>query len=232
MHTPVKSLICAFAAVFVASDRVVVGAQAQLSFTGHYLGTGPWTRADGEWLALEHLDDGVVLRTVTVRAKREKPICGEVGFNVSAAGVAAGTFLVRGIPVLRPGPVRTVFSGSRYVAPGTSLSSDDGSGWSLKAEGIVSPNLNAARGEMRTTRYRLSIERGGVRATVFTMTAIANDGPPQIIWVGYLDGDDIPDVLADVPVHWPGHDYTLFLSSSATVGELIGKTAAVSTVGC
>ena len=232
MNTRFKSLICVLAAAFVTSNRVVVGAQAQLLLTGSYLGTGPWTGADGEWLALDHMDDGAVLRTVTARAKREKPICGEDGFKVSATGAATGTFLMRGIPNLRPGPVRTVFSGPRYIAPGGSLSSDDGSGWSLKAEGIVRPNLNAGRGETRTTRYRLSIERGGIKATVFTMTAISNDGPPQIIWVGYLDGDDIPDVLADVPGHWPGHDYTLFLSSSAVIGELIGKTATVSTVGC
>jgi hypothetical protein len=227
-----NSRVYVLAGLLVSFDAAMLQAQAaQLLVTGHQLGVGPWGRADGEWLALQRLDAEFVLRPVTVRADRETPICGDVGFNVSADGQPTGTFLLRGIPALHPGPVTTFFAGHRYVTPGDSLRLPS-TEWSLSARGIVRPYTSAAQGAARTTRYGVSLEKRGRTGTIFSLPGIDNDGPPEIIWIGNLDGDDIPDILADVRTHYAGHHYTLFLSSAAKVGQLVARVAALATIGC
>jgi hypothetical protein len=220
------------AGLLVSFDAAMLQAQAaQLLVTGHQLAGGPWSRADGEWLALQRLDGGFVLRAVTVHAERETPICGDVGFNVSADGLPTGTFLLRGIPALRAGPVTTLFAGHRYVPAGESLRPPS-TEWNLNARGTVKSATNAGRGETRTTDYSVSLAKPGRTGRIFSLAALDNDGLPEILWVGNLDGDDIPDILADVRAHYAGHNYTLFLSSAAKVGQVVTPVAVLATVGC
>jgi len=97
----------ALAILLMSCEPATVGGQAgQLLTIGHQLGERPWSRASGEWLALERRNGVFALRAVTVRTARETPTCGDVGFNVSAPGLPVGTFLVRGIPALRAVPSR------------------------------------------------------------------------------------------------------------------------------
>jgi hypothetical protein len=204
---------------------------AQLMVTGHFIGPGPWARVGGPWLALEQDSSESMLREVTVRSTPETPVCGDVGYFVSADATDAGTFLMRGIAALRPGPIKTFVAARRYVAPSQTLQLGD-DGWVLYGEGTVKPAVNAGRGETRTTLYRLLLKDATRKAVVFSMPAIDNDGPPDVVWVGDLDGDNVPDILADVRSHYVGHNYKLFLSSAARPGQLLGEVAALETLGC
>jgi hypothetical protein len=40
------------------------------------------------------------------------------------------------------------------------------------------------------------------------------------------------DLFADLPMHYAGHHYALFLSSVARAGHLVAKIASLTTVGC
>ena len=204
---------------------------AQLMVTGHFIGHGPWARVGGPWLALEQHGGESTLREVTVRSTPETPVCGDAGYLVSADATDAGTFLLRGIAALRPGPIKTFVAARRYVAPSQTLRLGE-DGWALHGEGTVKPAVNAGRGETRTTLYRLLLKDATREAVVFSMPAVDNDGLPEIVWVGDLDGDNIPDILADVRRHYVGHDYKLFLSSAARPGQLLGEVAGLGTLGC
>jgi hypothetical protein len=215
-----------------AFDPAILRAQAaQLLVTGHQLGEGSWSGAGGEWLALQPQDGEFAVRAATVRVDRETPICGDIGFNVSADGLPTGTFLMRGIPALHPGPVTTLFAGRRYVPPGDSLRPTS-SEWRVSARGTVKPAINAGRDETLTTGYVVSLVKPGRTGRIFSLPGIDNDGPPEILWVGNLDGDDVPDILADVRTHYAGHHYTLFLSSAAKAGQLVAQVAVLATLGC
>jgi hypothetical protein len=200
--------------------------------SGHFLGVGPWTEASGQWLALEQREREFSLREVVVRSVPEAPACSGEGSNVLVAGVDAGTFLIRGVAALRPGLVTALFSEPRYVAPGQTLQLGHNDGWAFFGEGTVKPATNAGEDETRTTDYRLILRDANRQAIVFSLAAVDNDGPPEILWVGRLDADDIPDILADVRSHYAGHIYKLFLSSAAGPGLLVAEVASLATLGC
>jgi hypothetical protein len=220
------------ALITIVFGSLRVGAQpSELMVTGHFLGQGPWARAGGQWLALEQHGSQSVLREVTVRSTREAPVCGDEGYLVSGEATDAGTFLLRGIAALRPGPVTTFVAGRRYIAPRQTLPLG-AAGWQLYGDGTVKRAVNGARGATRTTLYRLLLGNRTREAVVFSLAAVDNDGPPDVVWAGDLDADNIPDILADVRTHSAGHTYKLFLSSAAGRGQVVAEQATLGTLGC
>lgn len=59
-----------------------------------------------------------------------------------------------------------------------------------------------------------------------------NDGVPSLLWAGDLDRDGKLDLYLDLTDHYNTSVPTLFLSSLAKEGELLGKAAELVTHGC
>ena len=55
---------------------------------------------------------------------------------------------------------------------------------------------------------------------------------PRVQWAGDLDGDGIYDYLIDMHTHYNVSEPTLFLSTYAQDGEVVGVVAVFRTVGC
>jgi hypothetical protein len=91
----------------------------EIGMVSYFLGSGPWASWSGQWLALLERDGGFELREVTATSSRdEKPICGDIGFNVDASPAAPGALLLRGFPTIKAGPVVTGFHGRKFLHPG------------------------------------------------------------------------------------------------------------------
>jgi hypothetical protein len=215
----------------------LLGQAAEIAMVGSFLGDGPWARSSGRWLMLVERDGRFELREVAVSSTREKPICGDVGFNVRAADAKPGTLLLRGFSAVRSGSVVAAFNGGRFgkfLLPGERLDLSLGgeNSWSLHAFGTVRPAVGAGRGEARITDYQVQMIGRGRTDVVFSLDVLDNDGPPRILWAGDLDADGIVDLFADLPMHYAGHHYALFLSSVARAGHLVAKIASLTTVGC
>lgn len=60
----------------------------------------------------------------------------------------------------------------------------------------------------------------------------SDDGMAQLRFVGDLDGDGAFDLIFDASDHYNVSRPTLFLSSQAGVGELVGQVAQYESVGC
>ncbi len=61
---------------------------------------------------------------------------------------------------------------------------------------------------------------------------LGNDAYPHLRWAGDLDRDGRLDLLIDVSDHYNVSAPTLFLSSQAKAGELVGEAAVLRSVGC
>lgn len=209
----------------------------EIAMVGSFLGDGPWARLRDPWLTLLEREGGFELREVIVSSTPEKPICGDVGFNVRAADAKPGTLLLRGFSAVKAGPVVAAFNGGRFgkfLLPGERLDLSLGgeNGWSLHAFGTVRPAVGAGRGEARITDYQVQMIGNGRTGVVFSLDGISNDVPPSILWAGDLDADGVVDLFADLPKHDAAHHYVLFLSSVARAGQLVAEAASLTTVGC
>ena len=222
-------------AFLVGGQGAPARASGQMAFVG-WIRDGDTARLTGQWLALVEQDRGFELREVTVGRKREHPVCGDPGYALIAPGVKASTLLLRGLAQLKTGPVVTAFAGGKggkFLLPGErldlALGGDDN--WSLHAFGTVRPAVNSGLGAAPITNYEVHMVGRGRSATVFSLARVGNDGPPQILWAGDLDGDRVADVLVELQ-GYPGSRRAVFLSSFAEPGQLVGKAASLDTAGC
>jgi hypothetical protein len=201
-----------------------------------FLGNGPWVNWSGRWLALMERNGAFELRDVPVSSTRQTipAACdGNKGFvfNVTASPAPPGSLLLRGFSSIKAGPVVTAFHGNRFLFPGEFLSLSLGSEnqWLLEAFGTARP---APPSDPRITNYQVQLTKGSRAATVFSLTAVDNDRPPEILWVGDLDSDGVPDIFADVTNHYNLHRFILYLSSPQRGGQLLVESASLTTGGC
>jgi hypothetical protein len=82
------------------------------------------------------------------------------------------------------------------------------------------------------TDYQVQMVGLGRTDVVFSLDGIDNNAPPSVLWAGDLDADGVVDLFADLPTHYAGHHYILFLSSVARAGQLVAEAASLTTVGC
>jgi hypothetical protein len=61
---------------------------------------------------------------------------------------------------------------------------------------------------------------------------VASDAALRVIWAGDIDGDGKLDLLVDLTNHYNVSAPTLFLSTAATKGDLVGRVASFVSYGC
>ena len=204
----------------------------EIGIVDGFIGDGPWASWSGRWLALVERNGAFELRDVTVITTRsENRVCDDMSFafNVTATPAVSGSLLLRGFPAIKAGTVATMFHGHKFLLPGESLNLSPE--WSLEAFGTARPTSSLS--EPRIIDYRVYMTgSGGRTAVLFSLDHVDNDKPPEILWVGDLDADGVPDVFADIATHYNASRRTLFLSSRARVGRLLEEAGAVYSTGC
>src|SRR6266550_4685457 len=156
------------------------------------------------------------------------------GRRVRIDRAEAPIFLTRGIPRLRAGRVRTVFSGRDQVFPGQSREFEFKSRvdyWMISAFGTV-PYTQPGRAVQGGIRdYVLAVSRTpwDRAQTIFEFHASPGAGglynPPTLVWIGDIDGDGQMDLFLDTKTGELVGSWVLYLSSLATGQELVHKGA-------
>ena len=143
--------------------------------------------------------------------------------------------ILRGIEGLRAGPVKALYwnyGRGEFLNPGEGIAFTDEHQdfevhYSVRAVGTTEEPADKAK--IRSRNYGWVLERksnvGSRRQTLLSITELGVDSFPQILWVGDLDRDGLPDLIVDErPSEFKLH-IVLYLSSKAGAGELVGRVA-------
>ncbi len=203
------------------------------------------------WYGLYQTETGAELRehSITVRAA-EDPIFDSAGEMTGKEVVfeqpnpeERPLVLLRGIPGLKAGPLPTTFCGYAFLFPGDMrhLSLGKAPHLSLSAVGTAeySDEMPLNYGPM-IHNYKLhandtSTESGKEitrRQTIVEVEELSNDGRPTLLFAGDLDGDGRTDLLFDLTDHYNVSVMTLFLSTKAKAGEVLGEACRLVLTGC
>ncbi len=198
----------------------------------------------GPWLALllGEGEDRLVETAVAIDPVPD-PIFGDdekgtSGRRVSTPGLdGQALFLLRGIEGLHAGTVTTVVGEPRDLAREAPLRMFLGSAEQNRLEFDCQPDASAGAGLRCALRY----SRGEHQQTLGEFSgsrdeqgllAVGDDANPSLLWAGDLDRDGRLDFLLDLSDHYNVSLPTLFLSTHAGAGELVGRVAQRRTVGC
>lgn len=143
--------------------------------------------------------------------------------------------LVRGIPGLREGHLRTDAGAYTVVRPGTTRALGNYGDERIWLEASSRP-FNKGKGFGRGwTRYSLKMKSSsGKPPQQIAQIECYPGGPnPSVMWAGDLDRDGAPDLLMDLNVGETGaSDLALFLSSAARGTERLRCVAKLHKLGC
>lgn len=205
-------------------------AAVEILLDGAYHADGPWAEADGEWLALVADDDGFELVRTQVNVLRVESIMGGQGYEVETTETREVIVLIRGLSGLELGPVPAAFYGWKSLDPGELLALElpSENTWTLLAFGCVEPAIH----NLRYRDYRVVLGQGTRRGEVFSFPEFYGEGMPTLRWVGDLDADGVPDILAEIDTGGVGAHHALFLSSAAEEGEIVTQVASLRVPGC
>lgn len=185
--------------------------------------------ADGEaFLALDR--EGVLVPVriaVSIEEDRLVDERGEkTGKKVSVFGFDE-VFLLRG-PKLHPGPTRRARPDFAELLPSTwrSTFTLDSAEYEVSYRcGETECALVLASGEISQDLVTIEIVREGREVNTLDVFHV-------IHFAGDLDHDGRLDLIADLSRHWNESRPTLWLSSAAKEGQMVGMTAELSTTGC
>jgi hypothetical protein len=200
----------------------------------------------GTWFGLVEVSDGLELRQVEVRISKafdgirdssKSDSSTWSGRKVSTTKEESLVLLIRGLPDLKAGPVKTWFCGRTEVLPELSLR--------IGQFGRTYRVLLSAKGDIRNPSSQLSgIDNYTLRLNVYKegewksqdLVAGRYMSPVEdsiaLLWAGDLDNDGKPDFLIDTGGHYNVTEYKLYLSSCAKEGELVSCVACFRRVGC
>ena len=186
-------------------------------------------REDAEWVGLFERAGQTVLERARVSVSDPVPNECLGGFDVLLQVQAAEglRFVATGITNLKPREVRTAFLGRLVLEPGARLELslpprfcaedactvvESAGRWADSAEG------RALEG------YTLSLQDRGRRQVVFAQPDYFLK-PVWLLWAGDLDGDGRLDLLLNTNYHPEASGLSLYLSSHAAAGALVGLVA-------
>ena len=230
-----------------ASASAVAGASTgthALQPPGQFHGDEPVARDGERWLALR-LDAGAARLAPAVLSVRpvEDLLLDAPGQRsgrlVSSPDADQVVAYVRG-PALRAGTVHAATGGT-----GTPLAvhapvafAFDGRAWRLEARceptGPVDPGMPSldCRLVLATDGREQALARMAGYRDAAGRPALGDDAAPRLLFAGDLDRDGRADVLVDLTDHYNVSRPTLFLSSQALPGALVGQVAQYQSVGC
>lgn len=228
-------LAACFAANVCATD---------LLLPGDYHGDEINARDREVWLALvqdAHGRTRLEARPVDVMAVNDPVLDDEVGVSGKRVGAQHDDvlFYLRDLPGVPAGAVATAFS-----ANGEPLSIDlaldrrfqlrqrDAGRLRLVCSAAIDSTRNCALqlSFNRQTQQLATWPANGAAST--SQLRLGDDAWPHLRWAGDIDRDGRLDLLIDTSDHYNVSQPTLFLSSRAKPGELVGVAALLRSVGC
>jgi hypothetical protein len=209
-----------------------------LLFTDSYHGDEVRFTSGEKFLALVCNGDDCVLQPVKIEVKTVFDDIAdaegeETGKRVSAYGVE-DVYLIRG-KNLHPGAVTAATPSASELLPiGKRQVIRLGS-----KEYTLQYRCGSKPDEHRMVDCSLVLGDGNTTQVLVTFPAVDEGGrltsmdvEQYVAFAGDLDHDGRLDLIANVSAHWNEWHPALFLSSSATEGELVAKAAEFSSVGC
>ena len=217
--------------ILVASSSTAQqSASIELLFTGTFYELARYPASGERWLAANRTDSGIVFEETTIEVTEVTQPCTGTATAIAATKINDPLFMVRGSPLLQPGPLKTAFDGNRFIYPAerVSLQLAPDQHFGFRAFGSATP----AVGEVVVADYRIVMNLGNRVQTLAEFNRIDWDGPPKLIWAGDLDHDEKPDALLDLTTSYASNRYVLFISSAAGEGQLVERVAEFFIAGC
>lgn len=222
--------------VSVASDSIVIAAGEGvylLEPTSYHSDEVTKDQENLPWYGVFKLSDGQFeIRATPIRISRTRDDLvddeGEdTGWKVKAGEKDTALFLVGGNISLTPKKMTGKAPNYRILEPDSILTLDQQ--YRLRASGGSRPYKEWD--EKEVFNYSLELIGEGRQQKLLSDYKFIGDGP-YVVWHGYLDDDNIPDLLIDCKLDYNQRILVLFLSSKAEEGQIVRPIAKIESVGC
>lgn len=192
-----------------------------------------WQGAEHKpWMALVQNDSAFQLQPSRLQVNSVFDPVLDKGRQVRSGREVSGEhpntlFFVTGMTRLQSNEVDTVGYPNQVILPNTSIDLKyKGKTYTLAASGDSIQQEGAESYSVQNYKWIVTGAKNGRKIT----QELASDENFEsaiyvLLWVGDLDGDGIPDLLADLSNHFNTSKVTLFLSSLAEKGKLYKKVA-------
>ena len=218
-------LIVASIAIPAWSDEELGPSGIELLRPGSFHGDEVRAESGETWLGLFPTEEGFTLKPcqIDVDEVYDVVLHRETGKRVSVSGAHAPLFLIRGLSGLSTGNIPTVVNQPQSLMPGESVSvGAENAPFDLSVTGKF-----LSREEQRLLiNYQIQITDGSQTQILFQEERPTTGSMPSLIWAGDLDNDGRLDFLIDTVDKLNKSNYSLFLSTSAGQGQLLGLAAA------
>ena len=229
----------AFVLITAAPPQAPAEDGVHLALSGLHLAADP-VRGGGDWWGIFPEGEGYTLQPVRVRVEAViNPLADgdtrKTATLITVPGDIQDIPLLRGLMSAAAGPLKSLKPAKnwRYVAPGDSIMLP----WngkpkeilSISAEGREERQDHPRFGSIDGVDYKLRLNRRtGEQTTtqvIASLPILRDLSGPELLWAGDLDRDGKLDLLYDLRSFYTRHELTLFLSSAAKEGELVGVVA-------
>jgi hypothetical protein len=159
------------------------------------------------------------------------------GWSVSTVNIDTSLVLIGGFPKLKEGKVQAVTLEEYTQAPAPNKNMTfvfDGTTYKFSAEGDVVPaEYNPQEYIVKNYKLYLQGNKNGKEINQLLGSAsFFEDNTFEVLFIGDIDGDNIPDLLLNTSYHYNLYRPTLYLSSFANENELVKVVAIHESVGC
>jgi hypothetical protein len=202
--------------------------------TGSFHGGEVRARSGERWIGLFPSGEGFAWRLVTLITRRvEDPL---VDIDGAKSGIEVA--VKQGVPVL----LLKGLDGIATKKPRVALYSQEGITMP-EGEPLELTLAGDANYKLRIVNRRLSddsplspsrllLESADRSQTLYEWPSGFLDQHCELIWAGDLDGDGKLDLFMTLSDHYNVNEYTLFLSSKRSKGNLVQRVAAFTITGC
>lgn len=196
-----------------------------------------WEGAENkQWMGLVFEDSTFQLRPTSMQVKPFFDPVNDRGRKVMSGREVVGEFpntllLITGIGQLKSGLVDTVSYPNQVILPNTAINLKyKGKTYTLEASGDSIKDESSESYSIRNYSWKISGTKHGRKISQVLATDEGFESAIyELLWIGDLDRDGIPDLLADLSNHYNASKVTLFLSSKADKGKLYKKVASFNT---